>query len=196
MSVEIRHEDHRALTAYAEISNAYEIREVVYPLAAGNPTMPIPRISVSPPRRKDYDSIPGNHPRDWRVQFGIERARFLAAFSNGQRVGGAVVVVDTTDALRLGGIAGLALLWDLRVAPHARGKGVGQALLLAAEGSAQDAGARGMVIETQNINVAACDLYARTGYRITKVDGTAYPELPGEVQVTWAKTFELSDRSG
>ena len=70
-----------------------------------------------------------------------------------------------------------------------RGRGVGRALLGAAEVSARDAGASGMMIETQTNNVAACELYARAGYRITKVAPDAYPDVPGEVQVMWAKTF-------
>lgn len=150
--------------------------------------MPLPRVPVAV-SRKDYDAIPGNHPRDWPVRFATDRAHLLGAYNAGQRVGAAVVILESTDVVRLGGEAGLALLWDLRVAPEARGRGVGRALLRAAEVSARDAGARGMVIETQTINVAACALYARAGYRITKVASNAYPDIPGEVQVMWAKTF-------
>ena len=150
--------------------------------------VPLPRVSVAV-SRKDYDAIPGNHPRDWPVRFATDRARFLGAYNAGHRVGAAVVILESSDVVRLGGEPGLALLWDIRVAPEARGRGVGRALLGAAEVSARDAGASGMMIETQTNNVAACELYARAGYRITKVAPNAYPDVPGEVQVMWAKTF-------
>ena len=166
------------------------MREAIYPLALGVLSSPLPRVVVAPARWKEYDAIPGNHPREWSERFSIERAHFLGAYAVGRRVGGAVVIVDGTDAVRLGGAAGLGLLWDLRVALDVRGAGIGRALLGAAERSARQAGMGGMVIETQNTNVAACELYARAGYGVTKVDATAYPDLPGEVQVVWTKIWQ------
>jgi ribosomal protein S18 acetylase RimI-like enzyme len=188
MTIEICPERHRSLTEYAGVSVAYHVRAVVGPLTPGAPVVPLPRVPVAV-SRKDYDAIPGNHPRDWPVRFATDRARFLGAYNAGQRVGAAVVILERTDVMRLGGEPGLALLWDLRVAPEARGRGVGRTLLGAAEVSTWDAGASGMMIETQTNNVAACELYARAGYRITKVAPTAYPDVPGDVQVMWAKTF-------
>ena len=196
MSVEIRRENHHSLTEYAGISSAYEVREVAYPLALGVPALPLPRVVATASSCKHYDAIPGNHPRDWPAQFAIDQARFLGAYGARRRVGGAVVIVASADAVRLGGNSGFALLWDVRVAPDVRGRGVGRVLLGAAEECARDAGAGGMVVETQSINVVACELYARAGYEITKVDADAYPELPGEVQVIWTKTFEVSAPSG
>jgi ribosomal protein S18 acetylase RimI-like enzyme len=188
MSIEIRREDHNSLTAYAGISSMYEVCEVIDPLMPGTSAPTLNRVASSS-RCKDYDAMPGNHPRDWPARFAIERARFLGAYGAGRRVGGAVVIVEGTDVVRLGGSPDFALLWDIRVAPDARGRGIGRTLLRAAEDTARDADAAGMVIETQNVNVAACELYARSGYTMTKVDANAYPELPGEVQVIWTKTF-------
>lgn len=196
MSVVIRREDSQSLVDYAGISTAYEVCEAIHPLVAGAPGLPLPRTPVSPAFRKDYDVVAGNHPRDWAAQFSVDDARFLGAYSNGRRVGSAVVVVESSDAIRLGGKRGYALLWDLRVTPAARGQGIGRALLRAAETEAAEAEAAGIVVETQSINVAACELYARAGYAITKVDANAYHELPTEVQVMWTKTFEVSLASG
>ncbi len=186
MSVEIRREDHRSLSAYAAISIAFDVREALQlPVGEG----PLRCRSVSPTYRKDYDAMPGNHPRDWPTRFAVERAEFMAAYSDGERVGGAVAVVDPSDVVRLGGESPLALLWDLRVAPQARGRGNGRALLAAMEERMHEIGVPGILVETQDVNVAACRLYASAGYAITSVDARAYPELPGETQIIWTKRF-------
>jgi len=186
ISVEIRREDHRSLGAYAAISTAYEVREALQaPVGEG----PLQRRRVTPAYYKDYDAIPGNHPRDWHTRFAVERAEFLAAYSGSERVGGAVVVVDPADVVRLGGARSLALLWDLRVAPEARARGVGQALLAAIEARLRGLGVSGIVAETQDINVAACRLYAGAGYTVRSVDACAYEDLPGETQIIWTKVF-------
>jgi len=81
----------------------------------------------------------------------------------------------------------LALLWDLRVAPDARRQGVGALLFQAAERWASMRGARRLKVETQNINVPACRFYASQGCTLGATDHTAYPDLPGEVQLLWHK---------
>jgi ribosomal protein S18 acetylase RimI-like enzyme len=179
--------DNRSLSAYAAIACAFEVREAVQAPVVGTSAFQC-RI-VSPAYWKDYDAIPGNHPRDWPLRFAVDRAEFLAAYSGGERVGGAVAVVEHSDVTRLGGVFPLALLWDLRVAPEARGLGVGRALLAGMEERMRELGAAGIVAETQDINVAACRLYASAGYRITRVDAKAYAELPGETQIIWTKLF-------
>ena len=46
-----------------------------------------------------------------------------------------------------------------------------------------------MKIETQNVNAAACRLYARCGYRLAEAHPLAYPDLPEEVQLIWRKVL-------
>jgi ribosomal protein S18 acetylase RimI-like enzyme len=187
MTVEIRRDESRSLSAYAAISSAYEVRAALQVPRVG--VRALPSRIVSTAYRKDYDAIPGNHPRDWPTRFAVERAEFIAAYRSGERIGGAVAVVDPSDVAKLGGEAPLALLWDLRVAPAVRGRGVGRALLAAMEARVREIGLPGIVVETQDINVAACRLYAGAGFRITSVDAHAYIELPGETQIIWTKRF-------
>lgn len=195
MSVGIRREDHRSLTEYAAIATSFEVREAIGPLTAGPAPDPLPRRAVGPAFRKDYDAIAGNGPDGWHARFAVERACFMAAYDDGRRVGGAVAIVDPADVARLGGDPPFALLWDLRVAPEARGCGVGRALLGAAQAAAREMGGRGMTAETQDINVAACRLYAHAGFIIVRVDPAAYPDIAGETQIVWAKSFERSPGS-
>lgn len=90
--------------------------------ALGTTRPPLPHHIVASPYRKDYDAVPDNHPEDWSRRFAVDQARFIAAFSGAQRVGGAVLIVDPSDVARLGGQRGFALLWDLRVALEVRGR--------------------------------------------------------------------------
>ena len=176
VSIEIRHEDHGSLAEYAATPPAFEVRGAIDKVIIGRPPSPLPRRAVSPACRKDYDAIPGNGPGGWQARFAVDRARFIAAYDDGRRLG--------------------ALLWDIRVAPATRGCGVGRALLDAAEAAAQEMGCHGLIAETQDINVAACHLYAHAGYIIGRVDPTAYPDNAGETQIVWAKSFGLALASG
>lgn len=60
--------------------------------------------------------------------------------------------------------AGEAEILSLVVAPQARGKGLGHALLRAAIGEAERAGAREMFLEVGSDNPVALALYARLGF--------------------------------
>jgi ribosomal protein S18 acetylase RimI-like enzyme len=60
------------------------------------------------------------------------------------------------------------LLNDLFVAPNARGKGVGQGLLQAAEAFARASKAKGLMLQTDVGNTAAQALYIRAGWRLDR----------------------------
>jgi GNAT superfamily N-acetyltransferase len=81
----------------------------------------------------------------------------------------------------------IALLWDIRVAPTARRRGVGAALFRAAEAWARARGAAWLKVETQNVNAPACRFYVRQGCTLGAVHRFAYPALPDEVQLLWYK---------
>lgn len=81
----------------------------------------------------------------------------------------------------------LAVLWDLRIAPRARRRGLGAKLFGAASDWATTRGCRWLAIETQNINVPACRFYASQGYVLGSIHRFAYPDLPDEIQLIWYK---------
>jgi GNAT superfamily N-acetyltransferase len=144
------------------------------------------------PYVKDYDALAGEGPTRWAARFDVSNWGLVGAHADGARVGGAVVAFDTAGVHMLEGRSDLAVLWDIRVAPEARGRGVGSALFRAAEAWAAARGCRRLKIETQNINVPACRFYARRGCVLGAINRFAYPDLPDEVQLLWYKT--LSDR--
>lgn len=60
--------------------------------------------------------------------------------------------------------AGEAEILTLAVAPHARGQGIGRALMIAAANRSQELGAEALFLEVGAANPAALALYARLGF--------------------------------
>lgn len=134
---------------------------------------------------KDYDGERDNRPASWPRQWNLANWGVLAAELEEQRVGGAVVAWNTPGVHMLAGRDDLAVLWDLRVHPDYRGRGIGKALFKRAISWARERGCGELHVETQNINVAACRFYASQGCRLIKIDRQAYPDLPDEIQLLW-----------
>jgi GNAT superfamily N-acetyltransferase len=184
--LEIREEPLDALAEHAKIPIAFEVDRVldVDALDAGRELV---ERSLAEPWLKDYDALAGNRPTDWARRFDVSRWGLLSAWTLGRHAGGAVIAFATPGLHRLEGREDLAVLWDLRVSPELRGRGVGSALFAAAEGWARARGCRELEVETQHVNVPACRFYARQGCTLRAVRRLAYPELPGEVQLLWRK---------
>lgn len=174
-------------TSYAAVSIAYEVRAVldVVPVERGLGGLRLVERALDAPWTKDYDAEPGNHPSAWPRRFDVRGWQVLGAWRGGERVGAAVVVHDEPALHVLGGRRDVAALWDLRVAPHARGTGVGRALLDAAAAWARWRGAARLVVETQTVNVPACRFYTRCGGALVAIRRGAYPTLPDETQLLW-----------
>ena len=144
-------------------------------------------VSVSSAYTKDYDAQPGQHPTEWARRFDLTSWRFAAAHLGETRVGGAAIVLDARSVEPDLATPDAALIWDIRVHPDFRHRGVGRALLDFVESHARAAGRGRMIVETQDINVAACRLYASAGYVLTCVSPRAYPDLAEETQLIWEK---------
>jgi GNAT superfamily N-acetyltransferase len=185
--VEVRESVGAVPAEYARIPIAFEVRSI---LEASLPDAGLAGAVLKERRLeaswiKDYDAMAGEGPAGWAGRFELPKWMFLTAWADGRPVGAAAVAAGDAGILLLGGRRDLAILWDLRVAPPARGHGVGAALFRAAEGWARKRGCRQIVVETQNVNVPACRFYARQGCRLGALHRFAYPDLPNEVQLLW-----------
>lgn len=197
MTVRIRQEPPTALAEYARVPIAFEVRERLAVVAeeAGLGGLRLAAEPVAAPYVKDHDAQPGDHPARWAERFDLRPWGILSAWIDDVRAGGAVVAWDAPDVGLLDGRTDLALLWDLRVDPARRGRGVGTALFRAAEAWARARGARWLKVETQNVNVAACRFYAARGCMLGAVHRFAYPTLPGEAQLLWYRALDASPGS-
>ncbi len=181
---------------YARIPIAYEVRQILDVVATasglGGPTL-LER-SLDSPYVKDYDAIAGEGPLTWPGRFDLSKWQIFTARVNQQLVGGVAVVLDGSDVDdMLEGAADLALIWDIRVSPEARGLGVGSALFRRVEEASKMRGVRRLKVETQNTNVPACRFYARQGCILGAVNRYAYPDLPHETQLFWYKDLSRSE---
>lgn len=142
---------------------------------------------LSEPYEKDYDRYVGEGPLRWHQQFETSNWGLLMARAGEANVGGAVVAWTTPGIHLLEERDDVAALWDIRVRPEDQGRGVGRALFSAAEGWARARGCDLLKVETQNVNVPACQFYVRQGCALASVNRFAYPELPNDTQLIWCK---------
>ena len=189
--MEIREESLSHLEEYARIPIAFEVSRILdlSLLDGGIGGLELLERPVTPTFVKDYDGIPGNRPTDWARRFDLSNWGLLSARLEGEWVGGAAIALKTRGLLMLEDRSDLAVVWDLRVSPHARRRGVGAALFAATEQWAAGRGCRRLKVETQNINVPACRLYASRGCTLGAIHRFAYPDLPEEVQLLWYKNL-------
>ena len=173
------------LSEYATISIAFEVRSILR-AQRGAHEFVLTEEPVDSPYVKDYDAI-ADRPLDWPARFDTSRWVLFVARAEGRILGGATVAFGTPGLDVLEGRSDLAVLWDIRVAPASRGRGVGRSLFEAAATWAFSHGCRELKVETQNVNVPACRFYAAMGCERRVVRDDAYPQCPGETQLLWYK---------
>jgi len=186
MRVEVSEEPITSLAEYAAVPIAFEVAAVFDVEDRGGGGYSLAERALDAPYVKDYDAD-GEAPARWPTLFDVSNWGLLAARAEGRRIGGAAVAFDTPGLDMLEGRRDLAVLWDIRVSPESRGRGVGSALFGAAEAWAKARGCRVLKVETQNVNVEACRFYMRQGCVLGAVNPSAYAGLPGEIQLLWYK---------
>lgn len=137
------------------------------------------------PYVKDYDEHENYRPSQWAKRFDMSGWGILSAFEGKKRVGGAAIVCNSPEIEMLEGLKDLACLWDLRVHPDYRNRGVGHRLFTRALVWSQKRHCRRIKVETQNINVPACRFYARQNCELAVINRFAYPEILSETQLIW-----------
>jgi ribosomal protein S18 acetylase RimI-like enzyme len=187
--IEIRPESADSLAAYATVPIAFQVRSIleVQVLDRGLGGFVLVERACDPAWTKDYDAFEGDAPTHWPKQWDLTNWGILAAFVDGMRAGGCAIAHNTPGVNMLEGRRDLAVVWDLRVAPEYRGRGVGTRLWRAAEAWTRERRSRILKVETQNINVRACRFYAAQGCVLGAMHRHAYRDFPDEVQMLWYK---------
>jgi GNAT superfamily N-acetyltransferase len=191
MKIEITEEPIIAAADLVHIPIVFEVQSVfdVLPRDGGLGGLILSERQLDVPYTKDYDLIEGEGPTRWLRRFDTSNWGFIGAHAESKRIGGAVIAFNTASVNMLEGRRDLAVLWDIRVSPKERGRGVGSAIFRAVEDWASARGCRQLKVETQNINVPACRFYAQQGCVLGAINRFAYREFPDEVQLLWYKTL-------
>ena len=117
-----------ALAEYALLPIAFRVDQVLDVTARAEGGFALSARALEIPYVKDYDAVDGEGPLHWSRRFDVSNWTLFTARVAGSRVGGATVAFNTPGVTMLEGRRDLAVLWDIRVAPDARGKGIGSAL--------------------------------------------------------------------
>ncbi|MFP4344673.1 MAG: GNAT family N-acetyltransferase [Anaerolineales bacterium] len=178
------------LSEYAKVPICFEVRSIfeVELLEDGLGGMLLHERAVAAASVKDYDALPGGRPEDWPQEFDLRNWAIFLATERGRPVGGATVAYNTAGVNMLEGREDLAVLWDIRVHPDARGRGIGRALFRRAVTFARERSCSQLKVETQNVNVRACRFYAAQGCRLGVIHRYAYagePAVADEVMLLW-----------
>jgi len=176
------------LPDYARIPISFEVHSAfdVQPIGQGLGGFRLVERAVEPPWIKDYDACDGG-PMRWPQRFNVSNWGFLSAFIGTERVGGCAIAYRTENLFVLEERKDLAVLWDIRVAPEHRGKGIGRYLFDGAVEWARSKKCPWLKVETQNINVPACRFYVRQGCSLGIIHRFAYADFPDEVELVWYK---------
>ena len=137
MTIDIAEEPMTALAEYARLPIAFHVDQVLDVTARADGGFALSARRLEIPYVKDYDAVDGEGPLHWARRFDVSNWRLFTARVAGSRVGGATVAFNTPGLTMLEGRRDLSVLWDIRVAPDARGKGVGSALFQRVEAWAQ-----------------------------------------------------------
>ena len=174
----------RDLHDYVAISSAFDSNAILDVAGEGDRCRLIER-ALHKPFHKDYDAV--ENPLRWPVLFDVSNWALFSACEQGRGIGGAIAAWKTSGVDMLEGRSDLVVVWDLRVAPQARGQGVGSALFRAIEAWGRSRSCTQLKVETQDVNVAACRLYQSCGCTLAQVNRGAYREFPQETQLIWTK---------
>jgi len=145
--------------------------------------------ALDTPYLKDYNISDEDGPTAWARDFDVSQWVISVAFEGERPLGGVTVVPDF--GLCPSGPCprqDLAVVWDIRVHPDARGQGIGAQLVHCAAGWARQKGFGQLVFETQNVNVPACRFYARQGCTLGAIHRFGYAgcsDIAHEAVLLW-----------
>lgn len=184
-----RLDEYSAVPSLVEVESILQVKEV----DGGFGGLALELVPVSTPYVKNYDSY-GHTPADWPLKWDVTNWCFLLVTDGdgGKPVGAACVVARTPAIRMLEGRDDLGVLWDIRVDPEYKRRGIGKALFRASVEWCREEGLKMLKIETQNVNVPACRFYASQGARLGAINRYAYadatwsrPDVQDEVMLLW-----------
>ena len=181
---------------YGAIPNWYRVESVlrVEVMDGGLGGFRLVEERVAEPYVRDYDIHHDDDPAAWAATFDTSHWGMFVASDGEQAVGGATVALDSPvypmDHFQR---QDLAVLWDIRVHPGQKGRGIGAKLFQYAADWARGKGYGQLGVETDSANVPACRFYLRQGCTLGAIHRFGYiacPEVTHNAMLLWY--FDLS----
>jgi len=137
-----------------------------------------------------YDNEDENSgPASWPKHYDVSKWGIFMAFDRTHPVGGATIAIDTPAGMTTPfEREDVAALWDLRVHPDERRRGIGSRLFRHAADWARQKGCSQLKIETQNVNVPACRFYVKQGCQLGAIHRYGYAgcsDVAHEAMMLW-----------
>ncbi|MEO1214094.1 MAG: GNAT family N-acetyltransferase [Bacteroidota bacterium] len=190
MNIEIESITWDQLDEYAKIPISFEVTSIldVSFLSNGINGISIKEREIASSYLKDYDD--SETPDDWAKQWDIKNwGFFVATNSKSGVIAGITIALKTQGLNMLEGRNDLAVIWDIRVKPEYRNKGIGTLLFQQAIDFSQREKCKTLKIETQNININACRFYAKQNCYLGGIHANAYEEFPSDIQFLFYKNI-------
>jgi GNAT superfamily N-acetyltransferase len=191
MPYEIREVGSDSLNLFAEVPIAFTVDSIlqVEMTDEGMGGFRLIERDVETKYVKDYDVQDDmDGPAEWPDHFDVSNWGFFLALNEAEPVGAAAVAFDTPGLNMLENRSDLAVIWDIRVHPDFRGRGIGSVLFKQAAEWSRERGCTQLKIETQNVNVPACRFYAKQGCVLGAIHRFAYtasPAVAHETMLLW-----------
>ncbi len=100
-------------------------------------------------------------------------------------MGGITLAYSTPGVNMLEGRRDLGVIWDLRIAPGYRKRGLGRKLFPLALTRAEELACSLVKVETKNTNPGACHFYGAMGGELGVINRFAYGDGKRETMLVW-----------
>lgn len=145
--------------------------------------------AVEKPYFKDYDTDGKEIIAAWAEDLNINDWGIFLSCYNASPAGGVTIAINSKvyplDRFQRDD---MAVIWDIRISPDLRGKGIGKHMFSHAAEWARSLGYGQLGMETQNVNVSACNFYSSMGCRLGAIHRFGYsgcPRVEDEAMLLW-----------
>lgn len=187
MNIKIQQEKLEFLDQYMKIPISFEVNSVytIIPDTTEFFAFELQERKINKPYIKNFDENISETPLSWGEKWDISNWGLFSAREGETLVGVSAIAWNTNSCNMLKGRTDICVLWDIRVHPDHRRKGIGSKLFETAVKFGKERACKFLKIEAQNNNVSACRFYKKMGCHIGAFDMYAYEKYPEETMLIW-----------